>query len=74
MVPSIGINMTATQTSGKGVVTIDSYNPVGRTIFVAQNGNDDNTGLAENHPKRTVKGAASIALKGDTIGIPRNLY
>ena len=74
MVPSIGINMTATQTSGKGIVTIDSYNPVGRTIFVAQNGNDDNTGLAENHPKRTVKGAASIALKGDTIKVFPGTY
>ena len=31
MVPSIGINMTATQTSGKGKVTIDAYKPVGRT-------------------------------------------
>ena len=74
MVPSIGINMTATQTSGKGKVTIDAYKPVGRTIFVAQNGNDDNTGLAENHPKRTVKGAASIALKGDTIKVFPGTY
>ena len=74
MVPSIGINMTATQTSGKGKVTIDAYKPVGRTIFVAQNGNDDNTGLAENHPKKTVKGAASIALKGDTIKVFPGTY
>ena len=69
IVPSIGINMSATQTSGKGIVTLDAYKPVGRTIFVAQNGNDDNTGLAENHPKRTIKGAASVALTGDTIKV-----
>jgi hypothetical protein len=67
IVPSIGINIQSTQTPGKGVVTIDAYKPVGRTIYVSMNGNDDNTGLAENHPKRTVKSAASAALPGDTI-------
>ena len=69
IVPSIGINMSATQTSGKGVVTLDAYKPIGRTIFVSMNGNDANTGLAENHPKRTIKGAASVALTGDTIKV-----
>jgi cytoskeletal protein CcmA (bactofilin family) len=67
IVPSIGINIQSTQTPGKGVVTIDAYKPVGRTIYVSMNGDDDNTGLAENHPKRTVKSAASAALPGDTI-------
>ena len=74
IIPSIGINIKATQNAGKGVVTIDSYRPVGKTIFVSQTGNDNNTGLTENHPKRTIKSAASIALFGDTIKVYPGVY
>ena len=74
IIPSIGINIKATQNPGKGVVTIDSYRPVGKTIFVSQTGDDNNTGLTENHPKRTIKSAASIALFGDTIKVYPGVY
>ncbi len=74
IVPSIGINISSTQEPGKGVVTIDAYTPAGKTIFVNQNGDDDNSGLTENDAKRTVKSAASIALFGDTIKIYPGTY
>jgi hypothetical protein len=74
LVPGIGIDITATQDPGKGVVTIDAYRPIGKTIYVSQKGNDDNTGLAENYPKRTIKAAAAIALFGDTIKVFPGTY
>jgi hypothetical protein len=78
IVPGIGIDVFGTQdlTSGpgKGVVKIDAYRPVGKTIYVSQTGNDDNTGLAENYPKRTIKSAASAALTGDTIKVFPGVY
>jgi hypothetical protein len=74
IVPSIGINIQETQVPGKGVVTIDAYKPVGKTIYVGQNGDDNNTGLTENHPKRTIKSAAASALYGDTIKVYPGVY
>jgi hypothetical protein len=74
IIPSIGINIQSTQESGKGVVTIDAYNPPGKTIFVNQNGDDNNSGLTENDAKRTLKSAASIALFGDTIKVFPGTY
>jgi UDP-3-O-[3-hydroxymyristoyl] glucosamine N-acyltransferase len=74
IVPSIGINISSTQEPGKGIVTIDAYNPAGKTIFVKQNGDDNNSGLAENDAKRSIKSAASIALFGDTIKIFPGTY
>ena len=74
IIPSIGINISSTQQSGKGVVTIDAYTPAGKTIFVNQNGNDLNSGLTENDAKRTIKSAASIALFGDTIKLFPGTY
>jgi acyl-[acyl carrier protein]--UDP-N-acetylglucosamine O-acyltransferase len=69
IVPDIGINIKSTQNPGKGIVTIDAYTPVGKTVYVSMNGSDDNTGLAENHTKETIKSAASVALPGDTIKV-----
>jgi hypothetical protein len=74
IIPSIGINLKSTQNPGKGVVTIDAYRPIGKTIYVSQTGDDNNTGLAENYPKRTIKSAASIALFGDTIKVYPGVY
>jgi hypothetical protein len=70
----IGIDIRGTQNPGKGVVTIDAYRPVGKTIYVAQTGDDNNTGLTENYPKRTIKSAAAIALYGDTIKVYPGVY
>ena len=72
--PGIGVKVSSTQTPGKGVVTIDSYFPIGRTIFVTQNGNDENTGLTENDSKRTIKAAAAVAFANDTIKVYPGTY
>jgi hypothetical protein len=53
-----GIGIDLTPTTGKGSVEVQAYRPIGKTIYVSQTGNDDNTGLAENHTKRTIKAAA----------------
>jgi hypothetical protein len=74
IVPGIGVTIDSTQIPGKGIVTIDAYKPTGKTIFVNQNGNDENTGLSENHAKRTIKGAASAAIFGDTIKVYPGVY
>ena len=70
----IGINLTSSQTDGKGIVTLDSYFPRGKTVFVSQNGNDTNTGLTEDDAKKTIKAAAAIAFPGDTIKVYPGVY
>jgi hypothetical protein len=75
LIPGIGIDLYATQTPDyKGEVIVESYKPIGKTIYVSQTGNDENTGLAENHPKRTIKGAAAVAVYGDTIKVYPGVY
>jgi hypothetical protein len=69
-----GIGIDLTPNNGKGRVKIQSYKPTGKTIFVNQNGNDNNTGLSENHAKRTIKGAATVAVFGDTIKVYPGVY
>jgi hypothetical protein len=69
-----GIGIDVTPINGKGIVNIDAYRPTGKTIFVNQNGNDNNTGLSENHAKRTIKGAATVAVFGDTIKVYPGVY
>ena len=70
----IGIDLVSSQLDGKGTVEVSSYKPIGKTIFVSQTGSDSNTGLAENHPKRTIKSAAAIAFPGDTIKVYPGVY
>jgi hypothetical protein len=77
IVPGIGVDIFGTQDNrglGKGVVKIDAYRPIGKTIYVSQNGDDNNTGLTENHTKRTIKAAAAVALYGDTIQVFPGVY
>jgi hypothetical protein len=75
LLPGIGIDLFPTQTpDNKGEVRIQSYRPIGKTIYVSQTGDDNNTGLAENHPKRTIKSAAGSALFGDTIKVFPGVY
>ncbi len=69
-----GIGISLSPGNGKGQVTVSAFRPVGKTIFVSQNGNDSNSGLAENDPKRTIKAAAAIALQGDTIKVFPGIY
>jgi hypothetical protein len=42
---------------------------VGKTLFVTENGNDDNTGLDDNNAKATIKAAVALASSGDTIKV-----
>ena len=42
---------------------------VGKTLFVTENGNDDNTGLDDNNAKATIKSAVASASSGDTIKV-----
>lgn len=69
-----GIGVSLDPTGGKGQVTVSSFRPVGKTIFISQAGNDSNSGLAENDTKRTVKSAALIAEEGDTIKVFPGIY
>ena len=69
-----GIGIDLTPTIGKGAVEVKSYRPVGKTIYVSQTGDDDNSGLAENHTKRTIKAAAMIAFPGDTVKVFPGAY
>jgi hypothetical protein len=69
-----GIGISLTPPIGTGIVQVQAYRPTGKTIFVSQNGNDDNTGLAENYPKRSIKAAALIAFPGDTIKVFPGTY
>ncbi len=70
----IGVRLSETQVPGKGVVNIDSYFPIGKTIFVTQNGNDNNSGLTESDAKKTIKAASNIAVFGDTIKVFPGVY
>ncbi len=75
LVPGIGIDLFPSQTPGnKGEVKVQAYKPLGKTIFVTQNGDDNNTGLTESHAKRTIKGAANVAVFGDTIKVYPGVY
>lgn len=67
-----GIGVSLSGSTGK--VNIDAYFPVGKTIFVTQNGNDSNTGLSENNAKLTIKAAAAIAETGDTVKVYPGYY
>jgi hypothetical protein len=69
-----GIGISISPTIGKGLVEIESYTPTGKTIYVKQNGDDHNSGLAENYAKRTIKAAATAAIFGDTIKVYPGVY
>ena len=47
---------------------------VGKTLFVSENGNDDNTGLDENNAKATIKSAVELASPGDTVKVYPGTY
>ena len=70
----IGVRLSSTEFPGKGVVKVDSYFPIGKTIFVTQNGSDSNSGLTESDSKKTIKAAAAIAFPGDTIKVFPGVY
>jgi len=46
----------------------------GKTLFVTQNGNDDNTGLDVNNSKATIKAAVALAVPGDTVKVYPGTY
>ena len=46
----------------------------GKTLFVTENGNDDNNGLDENNAKATIKSAVALASPGDTVKVFPGTY
>jgi len=46
----------------------------GKTLFVTENGNDDNDGLNEGNAKATIKSAVAAASEGDTIKVFPGTY
>ena len=46
----------------------------GKTLFVTENGNDDNTGLDVNNSKATIKAAVALAVPGDTVKVYPGTY
>jgi len=61
---------------GQRIVEIaaGSSSVVGRTIFVSQNGDDNNTGLNEQNSKATIKAAVAVAVPGDTVKVYPGTY
>lgn len=59
---------------GTRVVAFGVGSYLGKTIFVTTNGSDANSGLNEQDAKGTIKGAATIALPGDTIKVYPGVY
>ena len=55
-------------------VAAGSASVVGRTIYVAENGDDNNNGLNEQNSKATIKAAVAIALPGDTVKVYPGTY
>ena len=55
------------------VVEVGGYIP-GKTVYVAQNGNDDNDGLSLSSAKRTIKAAVGICSSGDTVKVNAGTY
>lgn len=46
----------------------------GKTLFVTENGNDDNDGLNEGNAKATIKSAVAAASEGDTVKVFPGTY
>ncbi len=70
-----GLTLTSSQANGKGIVDVKARTDlIGKTIFVAQNGNDLNSGLVEADPKRTIKAAIAISVPGDTVKVYPGAY
>lgn len=55
------------------VVEVGGYVP-GKTVYVAQNGNDNNDGLSLSSAKRTIKAAVGICSSGDTVKVNAGTY
>ena len=69
-----GLTLTSSQAVGKGTVQVGIKTSIGKTIYVAFEGSDTNTGLVESDAKRTIKAAAALALPGDTIKVFPGTY
>lgn len=56
---------------GTRIVEVGAGNTTfaGKTLFVTENGNDDNTGLDDNNAKATIKAAVALASPGDTVKV-----
>ena len=72
----IGSGVTVTSAGAYGVdITVSSAsNPPGKTIYVAKNGNDSNSGLTLDLAKQKIKAAVGIAVTGDTVKVSPGTY
>ena len=67
-------------TNGVGIGTriveigAGSTSSVGKTLYVADNGDDENTGLDDKNAKATIKSAVALAVPGDTIKVFPGTY
>ena len=61
---------------GTRIVEVGAGNTTfaGKTLFVTENGNDDNTGLDDNNAKATIKAAVALASPGDTVKVFPGTY
>jgi len=61
---------------GTRIVEVGAGNTTfaGKTLYVTNNGNDENTGLDDKNAKATIKAAAALALPGDTIKVLPGTY
>ena len=70
----VGVSVTSVSSS-KIDINIDGVsNPPGKTIYVAKNGSDTNTGLTLDFAKQTIKSAVNIATSGDTVKVSPGTY
>ena len=72
----IGSGVTVTSAGANGVdITVSSTsNPPGKTIYVATNGNNSNSGLTLDFAKQTIEAAVGITSSGDTVKVSPGTY
>jgi len=69
-----GVTVTSVSSYEVDVAINGVNNPPGKTIYVAKNGNNANSGLTLDFPKQTIESAVGIASAGDTIKVSPGVY
>lgn len=70
----VGVSVTSASSSKIDINIEGVSNPPGKTIYVAKNGSDTNTGLTLDFAKQTIKSAINIATSGDTVKVSPGTY
>ena len=69
-----GVTVTSAGTNAVDITVSSTSNPPGKTVYVAKNGNDSNSGLTLDFAKQTLKAAVGIAVTGDTVKVSPGTY